>query len=91
MVDRDGGEEHCKRKFYKQLNVLLETMYGGKIRETADPGKVGEKKLIPDFQILLKYVNIQNSQKKLTPYFQTLPSLEIFQICEYSKRDVFVN
>ena len=35
----DGGEEYCKKKFYKQLNILLESMYGGTLESTENPGK----------------------------------------------------
>ena len=31
--------EACKKKFNNQLDILLESMYGGQIQQTEEPGK----------------------------------------------------
>ena len=39
IIDTDGGVEACKKKFNNQLDILLESMYGGQIQQTEEPGK----------------------------------------------------
>ena len=46
IIDTDGGVEACKKKFNNQLDILLESMYGGQIQQTDDPGKRNHSRIL---------------------------------------------